>query len=256
MNKLVWLLVPALLVMASCRSAKKATDNGTDKTAPVVTVNTPPATTSKDTQKAPAKQDAPSAAKQIAAGTNFTAKVKVRLRRDDKDISTTGTLRMRYDDVIQITLVDPLLGIAEVGRLELSPDNVLVIDRLNKRIAAVNQAEIYPAPLQPFLRALLKFGLATLGDIDRMVAADSEDAYQLALSQIALTDLDILSENIGLLNLCIVHALKNGGKEGLKQMFDALYGESQQTAEMTELYYEQAMPLSFMKESAISHFST
>ena len=55
MNKLVWLLVPALLVMASCRSAKKATDNGTDKTAPVVTVNTPPATTSKDTQKAPAK---------------------------------------------------------------------------------------------------------------------------------------------------------------------------------------------------------
>lgn len=133
MNKLVWLLVPALLVMASCRSAKKATDNGTDKTAPVVTVNTPPATTSKDTQKAPAKQDAPSAAKQIAAGTNFTAKVKVRLRRDDKDISTTGTLRMRYDDVIQITLVDPLLGIAEVGRLELSPDNVLVIDRLNKR---------------------------------------------------------------------------------------------------------------------------
>ena len=32
MNKLVWLLVPALLVMASCRSAKKATDNGTDKT--------------------------------------------------------------------------------------------------------------------------------------------------------------------------------------------------------------------------------
>ena len=133
MNKLVWLLVPALLVMASCRSAKKATDNGTDKTAPVVTVNTPSATPSKETAKAPVKQDAPSAAKQIAAGTNFTAKVKVRLRRDDKDISTTGTLRMRYDDVIQITLVDPLLGIAEVGRLELSPDNVLVIDRLNKR---------------------------------------------------------------------------------------------------------------------------
>ena len=141
MNKLVWLLVPALLVMASCRSAKKAVDNGTDKTAPVVTVNTPSATPSKETAKAPAKQDAPSAAKQIAAGTNFTAKVKVRLRRDDKDISTTGTLRMRYDDVIQITLVDPLLGIAEVGRLELSPSNVLVIDRLNKRYVSTTYEE-------------------------------------------------------------------------------------------------------------------
>lgn len=141
MNKLVWLLVPALLVMASCRSAKKAVDNGTDKTAPVVTVNTPSATPSKETAKAPAKQDAPSAAKQIAAGTNFTAKVKVRLRRDDKDISTTGTLRMRYDDVIQITLVDPLLGIAEVGRLELSPSSVLVIDRLNKRYVSTTYEE-------------------------------------------------------------------------------------------------------------------
>ncbi len=129
-------------------------------------------------------------------------------------------------------------------------------DRLNKRIAAVNQAEIYPAPLQPFLRALLKFGFATLGDIDRMVVADSEDAYQLALSQIALTDLDILSENIGLMNLCIVHALKHGGKAGLHEMFEALYGASPQTQEMTQLYYEQAIPLAFMKESAISHFST
>jgi hypothetical protein len=120
----------------------------------------------------------------------------------------------------------------------------------------VNQAEIYPAPLQPFLRALLSFGFTTLGDIDRMIVADSEDAYQLALSQLALTDLDILSENVGLLNLCIVHALKQGGKSGLHEMFDALYGTSAQTQEMTELYYEQAIPLAFMKESARSHFTT
>ena len=32
---------------------------------------------------------------------------------------------MRYDNVIQITLVDPFFGITEVGRVELSPDNVL-----------------------------------------------------------------------------------------------------------------------------------
>jgi outer membrane biogenesis lipoprotein LolB len=140
MNRLIWLLVPALLVMASCRSAKKGTGNGTVKTTPVETVNTP-ATPSKGTQNAPTKQETAPVTKQIAAGTNFTAKVKVRLKRDDKDISTTGTLRMRYDDVIQITLVDPLLGIAEVGRLELSPDNVLVIDRLNKRYVSTTYEE-------------------------------------------------------------------------------------------------------------------
>ena len=40
------------------------------------------------------------------------------------------------------------------------------------------------------------------------------------------------------------------------KMFEALYGASPQTQEMTQLYYEQAIPLAFMKESAISHFST
>ena len=129
MNRLIWMLVPALLVMASCRSAKKGTGDGKDKTTPVETMNT--STVSKE--KNQNKQETTQATAQIAAGTNFTAKVKVRMRQGDKDISTTGSLRMRYDDVIQITLVDPLLGIAEVGRLELSPGNVLVIDRLNKR---------------------------------------------------------------------------------------------------------------------------
>ena len=69
----------------------------------------------------------------IAAGTNFTSKVKVTITQDGKDINTNGNLRMRYGDVIQLTLVDPVLGIAEIGRIELSPNKVLIIDRVNKR---------------------------------------------------------------------------------------------------------------------------
>ena len=53
--------------------------------------------------------------------------------QDGKDINTNGNLRMRYGDVIQLTLVDPVLGIAEIGRIELSPNKVLIIDRVNKR---------------------------------------------------------------------------------------------------------------------------
>jgi hypothetical protein len=121
-------------------------------------------------------------------------------------------------------------------------------DRLNKRIAAVNQAEIYPTSLQPFLRVFEKFGFTTLGDIDRFIAANSDDAYQMALSQIALTDLDILSENVGLLNLCVVHAVKTDGIRSLYRMYKALYGASPQTEEMAQFTYEQACQLSFMKK--------
>ena len=58
---------------------------------------------------------------------NVTAKVRVRVAMGDRSISTTGTLRMRRNDVIQISLVDPLVGIAEVGRMEFTPTNVLNI---------------------------------------------------------------------------------------------------------------------------------
>ena len=84
-------------------------------------------------------------------------------------------------------------------------------ERLNQRIAAVNQAEIFPVSLMPYLPILEEFGMETLGDVQRMVEESGEDAYQLALAQLAVTDLDILSESVGLQNLCFVHTLRHGG---------------------------------------------
>lgn len=111
--------VAVVLSLASCRSSKKALGSEeTNVTKPTETVVTTPA-------------DKPT--KSMEAGTNFTSKVRISITQDDKTLSTTGTLRMRYDDVIQITLVDPFVGITEVGRMELSPDGVLIIDRINKR---------------------------------------------------------------------------------------------------------------------------
>ena len=79
--------------------------------------------------------------------------------------------------------------------LDLQP-----FDRLNKRIAAINQAEIYPVPLMPFLPVLESFGFETIGDVQRFIDEHSEDAYQLTVSQLAITDLDILSSSTALQN--------------------------------------------------------
>ena len=73
---------------------------------------------------------------------NVTAKVRVRVAMGDRSISTNGTLRMRRNDVIQISLVDPLVGIAEVGRMEFTPTNVLIIDRFNKQYIDVPYKEV------------------------------------------------------------------------------------------------------------------
>ena len=120
-----------LLMLASCHSSKKATKDKSDKTKPTTTITTP--TTTPTTTTSSNKQDADLNKAKIAVGTNFTSKVKVTITQESKEITTNGNLRMRYDDVIQLTLVDPLVGIAEIGRIELSPNKILIIDRVNKR---------------------------------------------------------------------------------------------------------------------------
>lgn len=72
----------------------------------------------------------------------LTAKVKVEVAFDGKDLSTSGTLKMTKDNIIQLTLIDPILGLMEVGRMEFTPTNVVVIDRLNKQYIDVPYSEV------------------------------------------------------------------------------------------------------------------
>ena len=119
--------------------------------------------------------------------------------------------------------------------------------RLNKRIAAINQAELYPVPLMPFLRVLQKLGFETLGEVNRLIEEHSDDAYRPAVSQLGTTDLDILSENIGLQNLCFVYVLKRGGGPAeLCQIYDWLNGYDSGNMALAKTLFEQARTLSFM----------
>jgi hypothetical protein len=126
-------------------------------------------------------------------------------------------------------------------------------NRLNQRIAAANQAEIMPVSLLPFIPVLESFQMQTLGDVQRFVDANAEDAYQLALSQLSFTDLDIVSETIGLQNLCIVYVLKNGGgMSELKTMFDLLHGPRNDNERIAEIAFRQASSLPFMQRATPS----
>lgn len=73
-----------------------------------------------------------------------TAKVSVSLRTGDRSIALSGNLRMKRDDVIQLQLY--ALGIMEVGRLEVTPDYFLVIDKMGRQYMKASFADV------PFLR--------------------------------------------------------------------------------------------------------
>lgn len=122
------------------------------------------------------------------------------------------------------------------------------LDRLNRRIAAVNQAEIFPTPLGAFLPVLIALQLKTLGDVQRFIDSNADDAYLLAVTELGVTDLDILTESVGLQNLCIVQALKmGGGRPAIVRILNAVstFGDNEVLAQSI---YDHASALPFMNK--------
>ena len=116
------LIVLAILVLASCGSSRKTTEipmigglKGTDYLEQVI-------------ELAPSWQC-------------VSGKVALNLDMGKKGRThVNATLRMKRDEAIQLS-VAPLLGI-EVARLELSPEGILLLDRVNKRYVTVSFHEL------------------------------------------------------------------------------------------------------------------
>ena len=140
----------------------------------------------------------------------------------------------------------PLDGDSFGNYLELRP-----FDALNNRIAAINQAEINETALTIYLKAFLFLDFKTLGDIEKMIKENSDDAYQLAAFQLANTDLDIISSSLAVVNLCAVYILKHGGGVlELTRCLDEVNGVSEINRRRAEHLYERAKKLAFMESAA------
>ena len=151
--------------------------------------------------------------------------------------------------------VQQLVASGNLSEVELNGDSfrsyltIKPFDRLNRRIASINQAEVQDVDLSNFLPLFQAMRFTSLGDIQNMIKDFSEAAYQIACFQIGLTDLDILSSSVAPQNLCTAYILKNGGgKMGLKLMLDELNGPSESNEYMAEFLVEQSKDLPFMNQ--------
>ncbi|MGL4519905.1 MAG: DUF4292 domain-containing protein [Phocaeicola sp.] len=70
----------------------------------------------------------------------LTAKMALTVNLTGKATRVSGTLRMRKNESIQLS-VAPLLGI-EVGRIEITPQKVVALDRINKRYVELSFGEL------------------------------------------------------------------------------------------------------------------
>lgn len=126
----------ALLLMASCGTTKKMEGAGK--------VNA-------NDKKTETKAEQSAALKNLAfvqkvSGNqvytnNIVGNMNFNLQAADKDITVPGKLSMRKDEVIRIQLMIPILG-TEVGRLEFTPNYVLIIDRLHKEYIKADYTQV------------------------------------------------------------------------------------------------------------------
>ena len=71
----------------------------------------------------------------------FSSRLKLTLPQEKKDYSINGNLKMVNNELIQISLVAPVLR-TEAVRIEVTPKEMLVIDRINKQYAVAPVEEL------------------------------------------------------------------------------------------------------------------
>lgn len=131
LRSLLLLAAPALLLTA-CHTSRNAVKDTT-------TVAAGTATTKKDNAAAATAAFVSRVKSNAQTAQAVTAHVKMSFTGLGKDMSVSGTLRMKRDDVIQLSLT--LLGF-EIGRMEFSPNDVLLIDRYNKRYVRAKYSDV------------------------------------------------------------------------------------------------------------------
>ncbi len=108
------------LILASCGSKKKVVEQqAAEKTVKTVTTTGASMEFLKNVNE------------NVQSSRFFTSKVKFTVEVGDQNITLTGNLRMKRDDVIRMQLM--AFGFVEAARLEFTKDYVLIMDRINKQ---------------------------------------------------------------------------------------------------------------------------
>ena len=136
----------------------------------------------------------------------------------------------------------PLNGDTFHSYLELKPYR-----RLAEKIAGISNAQLYEDNLIPYYPVLLRMGMKTIGDLERLRNTYSEGAYQLALIRMANTRSGTMDYSMVLQNICIVAILKQGfGVAGLIRLFAGLYGENSYNKQRAQRIFEQAQKINLI----------
>ncbi|MDD6516516.1 MAG: DUF4292 domain-containing protein [Prevotella sp.] len=129
-SHIILLALPCLLW--ACGTTKQAVNNAGQKQETVSTVAKQKEVTGKQNATATSLSFVQKVSDNSVYAQNIVSSMTFSIKAGNKDISAPGSLRMRKDKMIRLQLFVPIIG-TEVGRIDFTPDYVLVVDRLHKQ---------------------------------------------------------------------------------------------------------------------------
>ncbi len=131
------LIGAALILMVSCKSSRHVTKDTEDKKDISTTVEADqhevPDTLIKDEFLRKVIDNA-------QTGRFLTSKMKFTVEVGKRQMTLTGNLKMKRDDVIRLQLM--AFGFVEAARLEFTNEYILIVDRINKQYLRVPYAQL------------------------------------------------------------------------------------------------------------------
>lgn len=143
--KILMTMAVVVICLTACRSSRHASRHAETEDIPVLT--NPSLVAGKDDtsrkDKKNKKKNKAEVPQTKGAGINvLTSKMNLTLETGGNKINVGGTYRLKRDEVVQINLTYTMLFTISVGTMELTPDYLLFIDRLNKRYCKAAYSDI------------------------------------------------------------------------------------------------------------------
>ena len=104
-RRLAWMLVALLVCLAGCKTARRA-ESSFSKESPCL-----------------------------------SAKVKLTVPSKQSVLTVNGTLKLKRDERLQVSFLMPILR-TEVARIEVTPDDILLVDRMGRRYVRATRREL------------------------------------------------------------------------------------------------------------------
>lgn len=122
--KYLYIIIASVLLLTACGTKKSAVSTSGNTTVLI-----------KDT-----KTYVNRVVKNSLTTDNVTAKIDFGVVFGSKDITVDGKIQMRRNEMIRIMLSP--LGLFEVGRLEFTPEEVILIDKMNKQFVRAKYSDL------------------------------------------------------------------------------------------------------------------